>query len=362
MIGVSAAAAELIETRSYSTFLAVESWRGGELLADDVPTSAASEESDRSLQVPERVTLTVPRRDRGVSWSPVADDSPLAANGQLLRVQLGVGLAGSQVEYFQRGWFVIQESEVSGDDVSISAVGMLTLIDEARLVSPYQPSSTLASTLRGLIEPALTVNIDAALLDRAVPGGINYDEDRLGAVYELLDAWPADIRTTEDGYLSVTAPAGSSAPVRSLTNGVGGTIVQATGHSTRESGYNAVVARGTMADGTQIQSVTFATSDGPKGYGGPFNPLPVPYFFESPLLTTVAQCKAASVTIMARLQRQSAARTFEIECVPDGRLQAGDVVTVTTDDWTDLDCSIESLTLPYRADGGAQTLRVRSLT
>jgi hypothetical protein len=362
MIEVSDAAAELIETRSYRTLLSVQSWLGGELLADDVPVSSASEETDRTLSVPERVTFTVPRRYRGESWSPVADDSPVAANGQQLRVQLGVGLAGPQVEYWQRGWFVIQDSEVSGDSVSVSAVGLLTLIDEAKLVSPYQPSGTLVSTLRGLIEPALTVVVDDALDDRAVPSGVNYDEDRLGAVYELLDAWPADVRTTEEGYLHVTAPAAAGSSVRSLTNGAGGTIIRATGRSTREQGFNAVVARGTDAAGTQIQGVAYASSDGPKGYGSAFNPLPVPYFFSSPLLTTVAQCQAAAATILARLQRESAAQTFEVECVPDGRLVAGDVVTVTTDDVADLECSIESLRLPYRADGGAMTLRVRSLT
>lgn len=361
MIEVSAAAAELIETRSYQTLLSVQSWLGGELLADDVPVSAASEETDRSLRVPQRVTFTVPRRYRGESWSPVADDAPLAANGQQLRVQLGVGLAGEQVEYWQRGWFVIAESEVQGDSVSVSAVGLLTLIDEARLVSPYQPSGSLVSTLRGLVEPALTVVVDDALTDRSVPAGVNYDEDRLGAVYELLDAWPADMRTTEDGYLLATAPAAAGSSVRSLTNGVGGTVIRATGRSTRDQGFNAVVARGTAAGGTQIQGVAYAAANGPRGYGSPFNPLPVPSFFSSPLLTTVAQCYAAANTVLARKQRESAAQAFEVECVPDGRMVDGDVVTVTTDDVTDLECMVESLTLPYRVDNSTMTLKVRAL-
>lgn len=359
MITLSAEALSVL-SRSYQLRMAVESWRGEELLADDVPVDAASEETDRSLRVAERVTLSVPRLYRGESWSPVTDDHPLAANGQRLRVQLGVELAGGEVEWFQRGWFLVQDSAVDGDIVTVNAVGLLALIEEARLVSPYQPSGTLLSTLRGLVEPALTVVVDPALTDRAVPAGINYDEDRIGAVMELLDAWGADAAVTASGYLSVFPMGPSLTPVLSLTNGAGGTIIQATGASTRDGAYNVVVARGTAADGGQVQGVAYDHT-GPKAYGGPFNPLPVPFYFESPLLTTVAQCTTAARTVLAR-RRRSNAREFTVTTVPHPGLQAGDTVSVTTDDFTDLPCAVETLGLPYTAGGGAQTLTVRSLT
>lgn len=362
MITLSDAAASILGNRSYRYFLAVESWLGGTLLSDDVPVAAATEEVDRALRVPERVTFTIPRRYKGESWSPVAHDHPLAANGQRLRVQLGIGLGGEVVEWFQRGWFLVQESATQGDSINVSASGLLSLVDEARLVSPYQPSGTLVSTLRGLIEPALTVVVDSSLTDRSVPTGVNYDEDRLGAVMELLDAWPADAYVDSGGYLIATSAVQSTTSVLSLTNGEGGTIIRASGASTREGGFNAVVARGTDSAGLQIQGVAYDTSGSPRDYAGYYNPLPVPYFFSSPLLTTVAQCQAAANTVLARLQRQSASRTFDVEMVPDPRLQAGDVVSITTDDYDDLLCSIEALTLPYRGDGGAQTLKVRSLT
>ncbi|MEV7263967.1 DUF5047 domain-containing protein [Micromonospora aurantiaca] len=347
-------------TRSYRPLVAVESWRGDELLADDIPVDAASEETDRSLRVPERVTLTVPRLDRGVSWSPVTDDHPLATNGQRLRVQLGVDLGGGITEWFQRGWYVVQETVADGDSVTVTAVGLLALINEARLVSPYQPDGTLASTLRGLVEPALTVVIDPTLTDRPVPAGINYTDDRIGAVMELLDAWGADAQVTEDGYLSVVPMGPSATPVLSLTGGIGGTIIQATGASTRDGAYNAVVARGTAADGGQVQGVAYDYT-GPKRFGGPFNPLAVPYYYESPLLTTVAQATTAAQTVLDRLRRTTS-REFRVSCVPHPGLQAGDTVSVTAGGYTDLPCSVEALTLPYTAGGGAQGLTVRSLT
>lgn len=359
MIELSEAARSVL-TGSYTYRVAVESWLSSELLADDIPVDSAREETDRSLNVPERLTLQIPRVARGFSWSPVTDRHPLAANGQRLRVQLGIDIGNGRTEWFQRGWFVIKEAEPDGDVVNVEAVGLLWLVDEARLVSPYQPTGTLVSTLRGLVEPALTVVVDAGLTDRAVPAGINYDEDRLGAVTELLDAWGADAWVTEEGYLYVAPMAPSLTPVLSLTSGRGGTIIEATGSSTRDNAWNVVVARGTAADGAQVQGVAYDTT-GPKGIGRGFNPLPVPYYYESPLLTTVAQASTAARTVMARLKR-STSKEFKVEMVPHPGLQAGDTVSITTDDYTNLLCAVEALTLPYVADGGSQSLTVRSLT
>jgi len=340
-------------TRSYRTAVSVESWLGGDLLAESIPVDAASEEGDRSGRVPERVTLVVPRRDHGTDWSPGTDPlHPLAANGQRLHVKLAV-----EGEVFARGRFLIGSAAVEGDAVTVEAFGLLRLIDEARLISPYQPTGTLASTLRGLVEPALSIVVDPLLIDRAAPSTINYDEDRLGAVLELLDAWGADAYVTPDGYLSVIPAAQSTTPVFVLTDGSGGTVVQAVGTSTREAAYNVVVARGTASDGGQVQGTAFDLSlSSPKRFGGPFNPLPVPYFFPSPLLTTVDQAGLAAATVLARLQRQ-AGRELEVTCVPNPTLQLGDVGTVNGEL-----VSIERLTLPYLpGSGDGMRLGVRVL-
>lgn len=359
MISLTDAALSVLG-RSFKYFVSVESWLDGELLAESVPVVAAMEETDRSLRVPERVTLTVPRLDRGVSWSPVMADHPLAANGQRLRVQLGVGLDSSRVEWLQRGWFLIQDATVDGDEVQVDAVGLLALVDEARLVSPFQPTGTLVSTLRALVEPALTIMVDDALSDRSVPSDINYDEDRLGAVLELLDAWPADAYVNPAGFLSVMPPDEEGDPVLALTDGVGGTVIRASGSSTRDGAYNAVVARGTDPDGAQIQGVAFDNSTGPKRYGGPFNPLPVPSFFSSPLLTTVDEATAAARTILTRIQRTTSTE-YTVSMIPHPALQVGDMVSLTTDDLDAVSCIIEALSLPYTPDGSAQSLRVRSV-
>ncbi|MBQ1039285.1 DUF5047 domain-containing protein [Micromonospora sp. C81] len=353
--------AQSVLTRSHKRRVMVESWRGGKLLAASVPVDTATEEVDRSRRVPQRLTLTVPRRVQGVSWAPTTDTHPLAANGQWLRVQLGIEVGNGITEWFQRGWFVIHSSNADGDTVTVEAVGLLHLIDEARFVTPFQPTGTFSTTLRQLLEPAMTVIIDGALNDRAVPASMNWEEDRLGAVGELLDAWPAASRVTEHGFLHVyPATTPTTADLNLSDTGPDATIIRSTGGSTRENVFNTVVARGTNSDGAQVQGVAYDTT-GPKAIGGPFNPLPVPFYFPSPLLTTIDQVNQAAQTVLDR-KRQEAGREFQVEMVPHPGLQDGDTVSITTDEVSGLLCTVQALTLPYTADGGSQLLTVRSLT
>jgi hypothetical protein len=108
MISLSAAALSVL-TGSYRYRCSVSSWLDGELLAADVPVDAATEEADWTIRVPERVTLTVPRRKNGETWAPNDERHPLYAGGQQLDVKLGIGLARGATEWFTRGRFLIEE-------------------------------------------------------------------------------------------------------------------------------------------------------------------------------------------------------------------------------------------------------------
>lgn len=359
MIELSDAAASILTRGNQTRYFRVESWYGDQLLDDDVPIIGGGEEVDRSLNVPERVTLSVPRTSRGVDYTPIADDAPLAANGQRLKITIGVGIGLNEIEWLQRGWFVITKAEPQGDTIEVEAAGLLWLIQEARFVNPYQPAGSFITTIRGLLEPALTVVFDDTLVDRVVPGSINYDEDRLGAVNATLDAWPAEGHVTEDGYY-VVAPAADAADVAlALTDGTGGTVITASGSSSRDNVYNAVVAAGTAADGSVVRGVAYDTT-GPKRIGSPFNDLPVPLFFDSPLLTTNDMAQAAADTRLATIKRNTV-QMYDVMMVPHPGLQAADRVTLTTRVLTAAPAIVEKLNLPYLPDGGAQSLSVRLL-
>ncbi|MGW6295176.1 DUF5047 domain-containing protein [Streptomyces sp. NPDC055058] len=334
--------------RSFVMEVRASSWRGGELLADDVPVADGSESRDRSLGVPERITLTVPRRDRGTVWDPGADpDHPLASYGQQLHIAYGVDVGKGDFEWIDRGWFLITDTTTDGDTVNVTAQGLLTLIEEARFVAPYQPAAgdTLASTVRGLVEPALTVVFDETLVDRAVPLAMQWDEDRLGALNEVLDAWPAEAHVTEAGLLLVEPVTDLATPVLALTDGQDGTVMRWQGATSRDGAFNAVVAQGEDAENNQIRGVAYDLTS-PYRIGGPYHALPVPYFYASPLLKTVAQCRQAAATRMTRLRR-TADRRMEVRMVPHPGLQLGDTVTVNDGVLRDVPGTVEALTLPY---------------
>ncbi|MFB7595766.1 DUF5047 domain-containing protein [Streptomyces sp. NPDC056160] len=348
-----------IVQRSFTMAVRAESWRGGELLAADIPVADGSEDRDRSLNVPERVTLTVPRRGRGVDWDPGADpDHPLAAYGQQLRVSYGVDIGGGY-EWIDRGWFLITETSSDSDTVSVTAQGLLTLIDEAKFVGPFQPSGSLATTVRSLVEPALTVTFDGTLVDQAVPVGMQWDTDRLGGLTEVLTAWSADAHVLPDGTLLVEPLTDTGTPVLALTDGTGGTVLRWQGASTRDGAFNCVVCQGEdSTSGTPVQGVAYdLNSASPYQYGGPFSPLPVPYTFSSPLMTTVSQCRKAAQTEILRLRR-TASRRLTVTAVPHPGLMTGDIIAATGKGLTNAPCMIEGLSLPYSPSEMSLTVRV----
>lgn len=349
MIEVSELAAALIAGGHTSQrTVRVESWRDGELLADSVPVHSGREDVDRTARIPERVTLRMPRMVDGFDWSPGDDpDHPLAPYGQRLRIQLGLP-AGPETEWIQRGEYLINDVKPERDEVVVTAVGLIALIEEARLVAPYQPTGTMVSTMRGLVEPALPAVFHTDLPDRAVPaaGLVNYDEDRLGAVNELLGAWPARARVTNTGYLLVEPDDPPDAADFTLDPAT--TLIRAVGGQTREGAYNVVVARGTASDGTQLQAVSYVAV-GPLAYPGPFHPLPKPLYFFSPLLSSVGQCRAAAQTRRQRMLREYVAPTVA-DVVPLLHLEQTDAIDLGGRLYW-----LDGYSLPYTPGDGGMT-------
>lgn len=187
-----------------------------------------------------------------------------------------------------------------------------------------------------------------------------WDSDRLAAVTEVLTAWGAAERVTEDGYLLIEPVSDAGASVLSISDDrETGTVVRWQGATTRDGAYNCVVAQGEDTDGNQLQGVAYDT-DGtsPYLYGGNFNPLPVPFSYQSSLLTTVDQCRTAAHAQLKLLRRQ-AFRKLGVTMVPHPGLVTGDIVSVTGAGLTGARCAIEQLSLPYSP--GEQTLTVRVL-
>lgn len=350
---------DVFANRGFVYRVRVESWLGATQLDGDVPVSVGAEEGDRTLRIPDRVTLTVPRMSGGFSYAPTYARAPLAANGQQLRVLLGVDTRPGHTEWIQRGWYVIQDSEADGDTVSVTAVGKEQLLDEARFVSPFQPTGTFKSVIRKLIEPAIAVDLSAAPSDRSVPSSIQFSDNRLDAVNQLLDAWPARGYVNSYGNFRVVAdsPPSVSGVLRDDTY-----VTRVSSGSSRDNAYNCAVVQGTASDGGVVWGVAYDTSGGEHDYAaGLFNKLPVPYFQFSPLLATKTECTTAAATVLARLQREARSRA-DVEMVLDPTVQLGDRYALSTAEVTYASGTIETLYLPYTPDAGPMRIGLRSDT
>lgn len=336
----------------------VSSWLGTTCLALEVPaTDAVLEESD-SQQVPEKLTLTVPVDARGGSWDPTDDTThPLATYGQRLNVVSTWGTPRGSGGESPIGWFLLDSWKLNESEsaVSVEALGLLQVVAEDTFPAPEapRPGGTFASEVRRLAG-ALPVSIDPALVDRACPRSFSWDEDRLDALYDLADAWPARLGVTAEGAIAVTPPLGlTPSPVLTLTDGRDGVIITMPRSDSRDGRYNAVAAHSSSDTATSKPvSGTFATTDGPFAvatYGT------VRKRYSSPLLGTASAARAAARTIAEDSQRQ--ARVFTVRMPPDSRIQRGDALTLRWrgrryDGW------VQDVSLPLLPGGGAAVLKV----
>lgn len=374
MIEVSEDCATILDHRSFVLSCRVSVTLGGTVLLDNIPVITGTEEFDDGLRVPERVVVKVPRIVDGRDLIPTSASSPLAPYGQRLHVKLGVGVSGGQVEWLDRGEYLIHDIGLDGDEITVTAVGLLALIDEARLVTPFKPTGTFTTALRALLEPAVTVIVDPAVtaLDRSVPADLNQDEDRIAALQEILTAWPARAQMTPAGYLAVLPaedyPTGSFLQLYNFRYRDGvlapfANVQTVSGAITREGLVNTVVARGQTADGTQLQRAAYdKTPGGPTSLRSNFNPLPVPYYYFSPLLDTSERCQDAAITILRRKAGLTAQR-LQMTCVPDPRFVGNDLIEYRPADSPDFDHSlfgiVERLVMPYTADSGPMQVTIR---
>ena len=338
MITISDTLAGILAGNSYQLHNRLISIQGGVILADDIPGVDVREEGDASLRVPETLTFSVPVHERGVSYVPTEYDHPLGIWGQRIVAQVGVSVTSGQIEWLTRGQFLIIGADTAGDSVSVQCAGLLYLLDEASLVSEYQPraAATLGSIIRALAEPGLTVDLTAAPTDRTAPANVTWSDNRLDNVMNALDAWPAQAEVTVDGVLKVTAvPDEPTAADMEFSDDLN--VEQFSSNLSRDGAWNAVVARGVYPDtagslaGQEIVATSYDLNESsPYRYGGPFSPFLVPFGYESPLLTTPQQVQAAANT-RQRTLRTTSGRTVQIDAVPHPAIRLQDAVSVTSE-------------------------------
>lgn len=310
----------------------VDSYLGGDVLASDIHPSGGSVSVSATTQTLESATLVVPAFADGRSWIPGADTRhPLGRFGQELAFT-AIMSAGADTWETPLGRLRIDSWREDGGEVEVRCSGVMARVADARLPRPIVPrkDGTLDSELRRLMVAGIPVDVSPSLGNRSCPASFQWEEDRIGAVYDLIDAWPG--RLVPDGLGGVQVlPELVEADwdaVLTYADGEGGTVASAPREDTRERIYNHVIARAQSdtASAVLIQGEAKVTT-GAYSVTGPYGD--VPRFYSSPTLRTVAQCEAAAASLLAKSLRPS--RVVEVVAAVDPRVELYDPASVTFD-------------------------------
>lgn len=304
-------------------------WLGGVVLAENIPLTGRAT-GDIGQKVSKRVRVTVPRFSvedgRTVDWLPRTDDAPLAKNGQVLDITITADGVSARM-----GRYLITDWRAGDGTIEVDAAGMLRIPEDDRLPRPLAPrdGGTLRSEFARLLSPQLSVQFGSGLVDRECPRAMEWGEDRIGALYEIADAWPARLREDEWGQVVLLPPLPLvSNPVLSLTDGENGTVVSAPTSDTRTEGWNRVVARSSR-DAVDAQGIAEITT-GYRSVNGPYGV--VSRSLNSPLFDSPEQCREAAAALLADSARRS--RVREVTMAPDTRPDLDDPVEIITDKGT----------------------------
>jgi hypothetical protein len=300
------------------------------MLHGDVPVMSGRLTTAVERQgVVERLTLSVPRWD-GMDWAPADGETthPLAAFGQELHTRIRVTAAQSSTEWLTRiGQYLVIGWEDDDDRrVTVRAESVLRRVLDDRTPGPLQPrpGGTFKSEARRLLPAGMSAAFDAGLVDRACPAAMTWSDDRLAALQEIANAWPARLRVDQWGQVVFKTPLPESpTPILQITDGERGTLVSAPRSDTREGRYNQVVASSSAPGAEDVQAVASITK-GPLSVTGPYGT--VTRKWSSPLLRNYTEALASARTM---LQNASVpARIMTVEMAPDPRIELDDPVDI----------------------------------
>jgi len=306
----------------------VSSWLGGVVLADHIPITSGRVTSTTRQKVQTEIKITVPassvENGRIRRWRPDSPEHPLARYGQILDVSLNVEGVLVRIGRFK----IIDWKDGAKGAIEVVGKGMLHDVAEDKLQVATGPrdDGTLRSEFARLTPSYMTAQFDPTLVDRECPKAMEWPRERIDALYEIADAWPARLREDSWGNIQIRPPLPDTlTPVVSLHDGPEGTLIDAPISDTREGSFNVFIAA-SSADGVEAQA-SVSIDNGPMSANGEYHP--VPDFFASPLLKDEAQCLAAAQTKRAESARRALVRRATI--APDPRIELDDPIEVILD-------------------------------
>lgn len=350
---------------SYQPTVRVDAWYDGELVHENIPVADGQVTLDRSRAIAGSLSLSAASPDG--SLIPSSWESPLAPYGSVLNVRAGIAYGAESGETVSLGWYVIDAADPKewwvpyrpsadltvepewvcrGTLVQVTAADRMTLLDEAKFVTPEAPESltSILGEISRLARDYVPVDDFDGKVDTAVPRSITYQTSRVEALQALADVIGYWVRMSPGGGLTLVPQAPSGTPVWSVTVGEFGTVAEWSRRQERAGLRNGFVSRGQKADGTPVQGFAVENT-GPLRWGGPLGSIPEEY--TSNLLTTDTAAEADAQARLTRMIRERVS-PVSVKCVTNPALELDDTVSIVLPDRT-LIGQVSQLTIPLGA-------------
>lgn len=327
------------------------------LLAGDVKMSA-------SADIKATATVTVP----GDYWSVVQP------YGSELFIERGVSFGDGTAEYVPLGYFRIdkatQDQQPYGP-VVLDLSDRTAQLKQVRAVFPWQvPAATthrqlVAALVNGVADgvgtygmygpaaPDVAVDWSAAGYDpdtTTVGNDVVVDDFVYDFLSKLIDAHGALLRFAPTGELAVVAtePDPAAPALRTIVEGVTGTLVKASRSVSRDGVYNMVRAVGSDPAYMTGYQLAYIVAPNPLAWDGPFGPSL--RYYASPVLVDADGAAAAAGTTLAK--STGLPTTTSLFTVPDPSNQPLDKINALVAGVQETHI-IDDLTIPLLVSGGS---------
>lgn len=347
----------------------VDAWYDGTLVLEGVNVNSGSVTVDGTRAIAGSLNLTSVSEDG--SLVPDRWDAPLSPYGSQLHVRVGVGAGVGSADMMSLGWYRIDSANPQeyyaeyrtnagtewvcrGMQVDTQSSDRMSLVDDARFLSPEVPVSTLSvkAEIKRLVQGLIPVGNLDAVTDAVIPASIAYQTSRVQAIQDLADVLGHVARIDPDGALELIPKAVSTTPVWTVSINENQVLDWAR-KLDRTGLYNGVISSGQQTDGTPVQASAIERN-GPLRWDGPLGR--IPYAHSSPLITTDTAAQADADTLLARLIREQVA-PIVVTCTPNPALEWGDCVKLVLPN-RELTGTVQSITWPLPVTSMTMTVLI----
>jgi len=267
----------------------------------------------------------------------------LAPAGVLLRATANVRLTHRDTVTIPMGVFDVDRQSISdgGGGVTLTAPDKWRRIQRARFIQPYpsEKGNTVTGQITLLIKGALGMGepVITRTTNMTRVGAMTWEQDRDKAILELAESIGCWVYFDRDGVATIAdLPRSIRAADWIVDASANGVLLSAERSRSRENTSNVVVVSSSASEGEKFppqivwdddpSSPTYAGTDpimNPSS-AGPFGL--VPYYFDTPILTTVEAARRAGRTILSRTR--GLASQVSLGQVPNPAVDAMDALDV----------------------------------